>query len=58
MKARKKELKEIEVGSLGVDVAPKVKLVKMDPPPKRQAGKKVASVEELVNLLHTEAKVI
>ena len=58
MKARKKELKEIEVGSLGVDVAPKVKLVKMDPPPKRQAGKKVGSVEELVNLLHTEAKVI
>jgi electron transfer flavoprotein beta subunit len=58
MKARKKELKEIEVGSLGVDVTPKVKLVKMDPPPKRQAGKKVASVEELVNLLHTEAKVI
>lgn len=58
MKARKKELKEIEVGTLGVDVAPKVKLVKMDPPPKRQAGKKVASVDELVNLLHTEAKVI
>jgi electron transfer flavoprotein beta subunit len=58
MKARKKELKEIEVGSLGVDVAPKVKLLKMEPPPKRQAGKKVGSVEELVNLLHTEAKVI
>jgi electron transfer flavoprotein beta subunit len=58
MKARKKELKEIEVGSLGVDVAPKAKIVKMEPPPKRQAGKKVASVEELVNLLHTEAKVI
>jgi electron transfer flavoprotein beta subunit len=58
MKARKKELKEIPVGELGVDVAPKVKVTKMEPPPKRQAGKKVASVEELVNLLHTEAKVI
>jgi electron transfer flavoprotein beta subunit len=58
MKARKKELKEIPVGELGVDVAPKVKVTRMDPPPKRQAGKKVASVEELVNLLHTEAKVI
>ena len=58
MKARKKELKEIPVADLGVDVTPTVKLVKMDPPPKRQAGKKVASVEELVNLLHTEAKVI
>ncbi len=58
MKARKKELKEIEVASLGVDVAPKAKIVKMEPPPKRQAGKKVGSVDELVNLLHTEAKVI
>ena len=48
----------IPVADLGIDVAPKVQLVKMDPPPKRQAGKKVASVEELVNLLHTEAKVI
>ncbi len=58
MKARKKELKEIAVADLGVDVAPTAKILKMEPPPKRQAGKKVASVEELVNLLHTEAKVI
>ena len=58
MKARKKELKEIPVADLGVDVTPTVKLVRMEPPPKRQAGKKVASVDELVNLLHTEAKVI
>jgi len=58
MKARKKELKEIPVGDLGVDVTPRVKIVKMDPPPKRQAGKKVESVEQLVELLHTEAKVI
>jgi electron transfer flavoprotein beta subunit len=58
MKARKKEMKEIPVADLGVDVAPKAKIVKMEPPPKRQAGKKVASVDELVNLLHTEAKVI
>ena len=58
MKARKKEMKEIPVGDLGVDIAPKAKLVKMEPPAKRQAGKKVASVDELVNLLHTEAKVI
>jgi electron transfer flavoprotein beta subunit len=58
MKARKKELKEIAIGDLGVDVAPKAKVVKMDPPPKRQAGKRVESVEQLVELLHTEAKVI
>jgi len=58
MKARKKELKEIPIGDLGVDVASTAKLIKMEPPPKRQAGKKLASVDELVNLLHTEAKVI
>ena len=58
MKARKKELKEIPVGDLGVDVTPTVKLVKMEPPPKRQGGRKVESVQDLVNLLHSEAKVI
>jgi len=58
MKARKKELKEIPIADLGVDVTPRAKVVKMDPPPKRQAGKKVESVEQLVELLHTEAKVI
>ena len=58
MKARKKELKVIPIADLGVDVAPRAKIVKMDPPPKRQAGKKVESVEQLVELLHTEAKVI
>ena len=58
MKARKKELKELAVGDLGVDVAPKVKIVKLEMPPKRSAGRKVGSVEELVKLLHDEAKAI
>lgn len=58
MKARKKELKEIAITEVGVDLTPTVKIVKLDPPPKRQAGKKVGSVQELVELLHTEAKVI
>ncbi len=58
MKARKKEMKEIAIGDLDVDVAPKAQIVKMDPPPKRQAGKRVESVQQLVDLLHTEAKVI
>jgi len=57
MKARKKELKEIAIGDLGVDVAPKARVVKMDPPPKRQAGKKVESVEQLVEQLHTQSKI-
>lgn len=58
MKARKKELKEIPLASLGVDTAPKVTTVKLEAPPKRQAGKKVGTVQELVQLLHNEAKVI
>ena len=58
MKARKKELKEIPVAELGIDVNPKLKILSLAPPPKRQAGKMVGSVEELVNLLHTEAKAI
>jgi electron transfer flavoprotein beta subunit len=58
MKARKKEMKEIPVASLGVDVTPKLKVLKLEAPPKRQAGRKVASVQELVQVLHNEAKVI
>jgi electron transfer flavoprotein beta subunit len=58
MKARKKELKEVPLASLGVDATSRVKVLSVEAPPERAAGKKVGSVEELVNLLHTEAKVI
>ncbi|MFZ0657940.1 MAG: electron transfer flavoprotein subunit beta/FixA family protein [Candidatus Binataceae bacterium] len=58
MKARKKELKELPAESLGLDLAPKLKIKSLTAPPKRQAGKKVGSVAELVAVLHTEAKVI
>jgi electron transfer flavoprotein beta subunit len=58
MKARKKELKELPVADLGIDVAPKLKVLKLVPPPKREAGRKVGSVQELVQVLHNEAKVI
>jgi electron transfer flavoprotein beta subunit len=58
MKARKKELKEIPIADLGVDVAPRVKIVKLETPPKRTGGRKVGSVQELVEVLHNEAKVI
>ncbi|HXW85577.1 MAG TPA: electron transfer flavoprotein subunit beta/FixA family protein [Candidatus Binataceae bacterium] len=58
MKARKKELKEIPADTLGVDLAPRLKVKKLAAPSKRQAGKKVGSVAELVQVLHSEAKVI
>jgi electron transfer flavoprotein beta subunit len=58
MKARKKEIKEIPVAELGADITPRLKIDKVDPPAKKEAGKKVETVQELLNLLHTEAKVI
>jgi electron transfer flavoprotein beta subunit len=58
MKARKKEMKEIPIADLGVDVAPRLKILKLETPPKRTGGRKVGSVQELVQALHSEAKVI
>jgi electron transfer flavoprotein beta subunit len=58
MKARKKPLNEIAIESLGVDLKPKLKIKTLAAPPKRQAGRKLGSVQELVAALHTEAKVI
>jgi electron transfer flavoprotein beta subunit len=58
MKARKKEIKEIAVSELSVDTTPRLKVQKLAPPAKKQGGKKVETVQALVDLLHTEAKVI
>jgi electron transfer flavoprotein beta subunit len=58
MKAKKKPIETLKVEDLGVDVAPRLKTVKVVEPPKRQAGVKVESVTELVNKLRNEAKVI
>ncbi len=58
MKARKKPLNEIAVDSLGVDLTPKLRIKTLRAPEKRQAGKKLASVQDLVQALHTDAKVI
>ena len=58
MKARKKPIETVKPEDLGVDPAPRLTLVSVAEPPKRQAGKKVGSVEELVAMLKTEAKVI
>ncbi len=58
MKARKKPIETIKPDALGIDPAPRLKLVSVAEPPKRQAGQKVGSVAELVQKLRTEAKVI
>jgi electron transfer flavoprotein beta subunit len=58
IKAKKKPLETMRPEALGVDVAPRLKLLKMTDPPKRQAGMKLASAAELVDKLKNEAKVI
>ncbi|MCX5618595.1 electron transfer flavoprotein subunit beta/FixA family protein [Bombella sp. TMW 2.2543] len=58
MKARKKPLETIEAASLGVDLTPRLKIVSVAEPPERKAGVIVETVDELVEKLKTEAKVI
>lgn len=58
MKAKKKPLEIIPVADTGVDISPRLQTLKVTEPPVRQAGIKVASVEELVEKLRNEAKVI
>jgi electron transfer flavoprotein beta subunit len=58
MKAKKKQIDVYTPEDLGVDVAPRVKTLKVEPPAERQAGIIVESVEELVDKLKNEAKVI
>ena len=58
MKAKKKPLDVKTAADLGVDVTPRLTVVKVSEPPARKAGIKVGSAEELVAKLKTEAKVI
>jgi len=58
MKAKKKPIDVLTPAELGVDVAPRVKTLKVEPPAERAAGIKVESVEALVDKLRNEAKVI
>ena len=58
MKAKKKPLDTLTPAELGVDVAPRLKLVKVAEPAARAGGVKVADVAELVAKLRNEAKVI
>ena len=58
MKSKKKPLENIKPDALGVDVTPRLTTLKVEEPPKRGAGVKLADVAELVNKLKNEAKVI
>ena len=58
MKAKKKPLDVLDPAALGVDFTPRLVTLKVEEPPKRKAGIKVATVDELVAKLKTEAQVI
>ena len=58
MKAKKKPLDVLSPSELGVDMTPTLEVLSVEPPAERQAGIKVESVEELVDKLKNEAKVI
>jgi electron transfer flavoprotein beta subunit len=58
MKAKKKELTVKNVNDLGIDVSPRTELLSVELPPSRDAGIIVESVDELVDKLKNEAKVI
>ena len=58
MKAKKKEIATTTPADLGVDVAPRLKTLKVSEPPKRGAGIKVPDIATLVDKLRNEAKVI
>jgi electron transfer flavoprotein beta subunit len=53
MKAKKKPLDEIDAATLGIDIEPKVKVLKTAEPPTRKAGIKVKTTQELVEKLRT-----
>ena len=58
MKAKKKPLEVLKPEALGVDVTPRFKTLKVEEPPKRSSGVKVADVKELLEKLKNEARVI
>lgn len=58
MKAKKKVIDKVTPESLGVDVSPRLKTIKVTEPPERSAGQKVDSIAGLVDKLKNEAKVI
>jgi len=58
MKAKKKPLDIVSPADLGVDVTPRIEVIRVVEPPARAAGVKVSSADELVDKLKNEAKVI
>jgi electron transfer flavoprotein beta subunit len=58
MKAKKKPIEQLNASDLDVDIKSRIEQIKVEEPPKRKSGIKVANVAELVQKLKNEAKVI
>jgi len=58
IKAKRKPFETLSISDLGVDVTPKVTVLGYEPLPERQAGVRVADVDELLDKLQNEAKVL
>ncbi|KAG1192762.1 hypothetical protein G6F35_013589 [Rhizopus arrhizus] len=58
MKAKKKPLVKMTPEDLGVDISPRLQTLKVEEPPKRAGGRKVESVDDLLDKLRNEAKVL
>merc|ERR1719367_455723 len=58
MKAKKKPMEVLDASSVGVDLTPRLQVLEVVEPPARAGGKKVDSVDDLLDKLKTEAKVL
>jgi electron transfer flavoprotein beta subunit len=58
MKAKRKPIDEINVGDLNIDIEPRLEILKVEEPKSREAGIMVKSVDEMIEKLKNEAKVI
>ncbi len=58
MAAKKKKLEQMQASALGVTLAPRVKITALEAPAQRKAGIKVGSIDELVQKLQGEARVL
>lgn len=58
MKAKKKTIEEVGLATLGVDITPRLTVMKTVEPPKRQVGVKIHSVDDLISKLKNEAGVL
>ena len=56
--AKKKKVESVDLETLGIDVTPRIKIEEVHPPEERQGGVMVADVDELLDKLKNEAKVL